>query len=147
MIWCRLRCQLHRTGTRVALYSRDLRETTAAFPEVAEAAAEIAHDLLIDGEILAHRDGNVLRFFELQRRLGRKVVAKQLREEVPVVLVAFDLLHLDGRPLLDLPLRERRRPRARGRARGPRNCDQQAKRHCDDRRRPEPRRRIHGVPP
>ena len=103
-----VRCQLHRTGTRVALYSRDLRETTAAFPEVAEAAAKIDHDLLIDGEILAHRNGKVLRFFELQRRLGRKVVAKQLLEEVPVVLVAFDLLHLDGEPLLDRPLRERR---------------------------------------
>jgi len=58
-----VRCQLHRTRTRVALYSRDLRETTAAFPEVAEAAERIDHELLIDGEILAHRDGKVLRFF------------------------------------------------------------------------------------
>jgi DNA ligase-1 len=104
-----VRCQLHRTRTRVALYSRDLRETTAAFPEVAEAAERIDHELLIDGEILAHRDGKVLRFFELQRRLGRKVVASKLREEVPVVLVAFDLLYLDGEPLLDRPLRERRK--------------------------------------
>ena len=104
-----VRCQLHRTGSRVALYSRDLRETTAAFPEVAEAAEQMGHDLLIDGEILAHRDGRVLRFFELQRRLGRKVVSAELLEEVPVVLVAFDLLYLDGEPLLDRPLRERRR--------------------------------------
>ncbi len=103
-----VRCQLHRTGSRVALYSRALRETTAAFPEVAEAAEQIGHDLLIDGEILAHRDGRVLRFFELQRRLGRKVVSAALLEEVPVVLVAFDLLYLDGEPLLDRPLRERR---------------------------------------
>jgi DNA ligase-1 len=104
-----VRCQLHRSGTRVALYSRDLRETTAAFPEVAEAAERIDHDILIDGEILAHRDGKVLRFFELQHRLGRKVVATKLREEVPVVLVAFDLLYLDGESLLDRPLRERRK--------------------------------------
>ena len=104
-----VRCQLHRTGDRVALYSRDLHETTAAFPEVAEAGRELGHDLLIDGEILAHRNGKVLRFFELQRRLGRKVVARKLLDEVPVVLVAFDLLYLDGEPLLDRPLRERRR--------------------------------------
>jgi DNA ligase-1 len=103
-----VRCQLHRTGSRVALYSRDLRETTAAFPEVAEAAEQMGHDLLLDGEILAHRDGRVLRFFELQRRLGRKVVSAALLEAVPVVLVAFDLLYLDGEPLLDRPLRERR---------------------------------------
>jgi DNA ligase 1 len=104
-----VRCQLHRGGGRVALYSRDLKETTAAFPEVAEAAAGMEHEVLIDGEILAHRHGKVLRFFELQRRLGRKVVSAELREEVPVVLVAFDLLYLDGEALLDRPLRERRR--------------------------------------
>ena len=104
-----VRCQLHRDAGRVALYSRDLRETTLAFPEVAEAATALPHDLLIDGELLAHREGKVLRFFELQRRLGRKEVPPALRAEVPVVLVCFDLLHLDGNPLLDLPLRERRR--------------------------------------
>jgi DNA ligase 1 len=104
-----VRCQLHRGRGRVALYSRDLKETTAAFPEVAEAAGALEHEVLIDGEILAHRQGRVLRFFELQRRLGRKVVSTELREEVPVVLVAFDLLHLDGEALLDRPLRERRR--------------------------------------
>ena len=103
-----VRCQLHRTADRVALYSRDLRDTTLAFPEVAEAAAGLDHELLIDGEILGHREGRVLRFFELQRRLGRKEVPKSLRAEVPVVLVCFDLLLLDGRPLLDLPLKERR---------------------------------------
>jgi DNA ligase-1 len=104
-----VRAQLHRTGDRVAIYSRDLKETTAAFPEIAEAAERLEHEVLIDGEVLAHRDGKVLRFFELQRRLGRKVVSKQLREEVPVVLVGFDLLYLDGEPILDRPLSERRR--------------------------------------
>ena len=104
-----VRAQLHRSGDRVAIYSRDLKETTAAFPELAEAAEKLKHDVLIDGEVLAHRDGKVLRFFELQHRLGRKVVSQQLREEVPVVLVAFDLLYLDGQPLLDRPLAERRK--------------------------------------
>lgn len=103
-----VRCQLHAGDSRVALYSRDLRETTAAFPELAEAARRLGRDLLIDGEVLAHRHGRVLRFFELQRRLGRKEVPADLLEEVPVVLVCFDLLRLDGEALLDLPLRERR---------------------------------------
>src|SRR2546425_1363054 len=104
-----VRCQLHRQGSRVELFSRDLHETTGAFPEVVENAPAIGHDVLFDGEVLAHRDGRVLRFFELQRRLGRKVVTDQMRHEVPVVLVIFDLLYLDGRPLLDEPLEERRR--------------------------------------
>ncbi len=65
--------------------------------------------MLFDGEVLAHRDGKVLRFFELQRRLGRKHVTAELRTEVPVVLVIFDLLHLDGRSMLDEPLETRRK--------------------------------------
>ena len=104
-----VRCQLHRQGERVELFSRDLKETTSAFPELTENAPSIAHDVLLDGEVLAHRDGHVLRFFELQRRLGRKQVSSEMRNEVPVVLVVFDLLWLDGRALLDEPLEARRR--------------------------------------
>jgi DNA ligase 1 len=104
-----VRCQLHRQGSRVELFSRDLKETTGAFPELVENAPAIGHDVLFDGEVLAHRDGRVLRFFELQRRLGRKQVDGELRAEVPVVLVVFDLLSLDGRTLLDEPLTTRRK--------------------------------------
>ena len=104
-----VRCQLHRQASRVELFSRDLKQTTGAFPELVEAAPTIGHDVLFDGEVLAHRDGRVLRFFELQHRLGRKQVDAALRIEVPVVLVIFDLLWLDGRTLLDEPLTERRK--------------------------------------
>ncbi len=103
-----VRCQLHHEAGRVELFSRDLKETTSAFPELTENAAAIGHDVLFDGEVLAHRDGRVLRFFELQRRLGRKKVDAELRASVPVVLVIFDLLWLDGRALLDEPLSARR---------------------------------------
>jgi DNA ligase-1 len=105
----RMGAELHHAEGRVELFSRDLKETTGSFPELAESAAQIGHAVLFDGEVLAHRDGRVLRFFELQHRLGRKLVTAQLRKEVPVVLVIFDLLHLDGRSLLDDPLEKRRR--------------------------------------
>ena len=104
-----VRAQLHRQEDRVEIFSRDLKETTGAFPELVENAHEIGHDVLFDAEVLAHRDGRVLRFFELQRRLGRKIVDPELRREVPVVLVIFDLLWLDGRTLLDEPLITRRK--------------------------------------
>ncbi len=104
-----VRCQLHRQGSRVELFSRDLKETTGAFPELVERAPSIGHDVLFDGEVLAHRDGRVLRFFELQRRLGRKKVDDELRRQVPVVLVVFDVLWLDGRTLLDEPVTARRK--------------------------------------
>jgi len=104
-----IRGQLHKEGDRVVLYSRDLNEVTAAFPEVVAAAGAVPHDLLMDGELLAFKDGVVRPFFELQHRLGRKVVSAQLLAEVPVIFVAFDLLYLDGRNLLTEPLRQRRR--------------------------------------
>jgi len=104
-----IRGQLHKEGDRVVLYSRDLNEVTPAFPEVVEAALAVPHDLLLDGELLAFRDGVVRPFFELQRRLGRKKVDASLLREVPVIFVAFDLLYLDGQGLLTEPLRERRR--------------------------------------
>src|SRR6266852_6343576 len=104
-----VRCQLHHADGRVELFSRDLKETTSAFPEITENASRLGHAVLFDGEVLAHRDGKVLRFFELQHRLGRKQVTTELRRDVPVVLVIFDLLYLDGRSLLDEPLEERRR--------------------------------------
>src|SRR2546428_669970 len=104
-----IRGQLHKEGERVILYSRDLNEVTAAFPEVVTAALGVPHDVLLDGELLAFKDGVVRPFFKLQHRLGRKVVSAQLLAEVPVIFVAFDLLYLDGRNLLEGPLRERRR--------------------------------------
>src|SRR5579864_926800 len=104
-----IRGQLHKEGDRVVLYSRDLNDVTPAFPEIVEAACRLPHDVLLDGEVLAFRDGTVRTFFELQHRLGRKVVSSHLLAEVPVTFVAFDLLYLDGRSLLREPLRERRR--------------------------------------
>jgi DNA ligase 1 len=104
-----IRGQLHKEGDRIVLYSRDLNDVTAAFPEVVAAAAALPHDVLLDGELLAFKDGVVRPFFELQHRLGRKIVSAQLLAEVPVIFVAFDLLYLDGQNLLTEPLRERRR--------------------------------------
>lgn len=130
-----IRAQLHRRGDRVRLYSRDLRDVTGQFPELADAARALAWDGILDGEILAWRDGAALPFLQLQTRLGRKAPSERLRTEVPVIFVAFDLLawrasgeaslaagheadhepdHEPGHeapiePLLRLPLRERRR--------------------------------------
>src|SRR5712671_6476577 len=104
-----IRGQLHKEGDRIVLYSRDLNDVTAAFPEVVAAAGAEPHDVLLDGELLAFKDGVVRPFFELQHRLGRKVVSARLLAEVPVIFVAFDLLSRDGRNLLTEPLRERRR--------------------------------------
>jgi len=119
-----IRAQLHRLGHEVRLYSRDLHDVSGQFPEIVSGAAGLGWDGILDGEILAWRDGRVLPFLALQARLGRKDPPAALLAEVPVIFVAFDLLALGagagGRaiegpagpevePLLRRPLAERRR--------------------------------------
>jgi DNA ligase-1 len=121
-----IRCQLHRRGDDVHLYSRDLHDVSAQFPEIVAAARHLPWSGILDGEILAWRDGTVLPFVSLQARLGRKAPPAALLEEVPVIFVAFDLLGLGGEALLEQPLEDRRRrlealelPLAADGARGP----------------------------
>ena len=65
--------------------------------------------MILDGEILAFREGRVLPFHDLQTRLGRRNPSQAAREAVPVIYVAWDLLLHGDESLLDTPLRERRR--------------------------------------
>jgi len=111
-----IRAQLHKRGTDVRLYSRDLHEIGGAFPEILEAARPLAWDGILDGEILAWKDGTVLPFIALQARLGRRSPSEAIQAEVPVIYVAFDALaigsgpggHSPIEPLLRAELRARR---------------------------------------
>src|SRR5881392_1776898 len=107
-----IRAQLHRNSKRAEIYSRDLRRITDQFPELAEQAGKFDVDLILDGEIVAFEQGRKLTFFDLQKRLGRESDGADLfataSADVPVAFIAFDLLWLNGRPLLKTPLRERR---------------------------------------
>ncbi|MFN2451907.1 MAG: ATP-dependent DNA ligase [Candidatus Dormibacteria bacterium] len=103
-----VRCGLHSDGNRAELFSRDLKTITAQFPEIAAAALTLPGPVILDGELLAMRDGAVLPFAALQTRLGRLRPSAALLAEVPVVYVAWDVLDLGGTSLLDLPLRQRR---------------------------------------
>lgn len=104
-----IRCQLHKQGDRVELYSRDLKRITDQFPDLAQAARGLPGDFIGDGELLAWREGRALPFAELQKRLGRKGGDDFfLGEEIPVSLSFYDLLWLDGRTLLKEPLSTRR---------------------------------------
>jgi DNA ligase-1 len=109
-----IRAQLHKQGREVRLYSRDLHDISESWPEVVATAAKQPWDGILDGEVLAFRDGMALPFLQLQARLGRKDPSEQMQRDIPVIYVAFDALALrTGRqrkvePLLRLGLRERR---------------------------------------
>jgi len=103
-----IRAQLHLRHGQARLFSRDLKEITVSFPEVTAAVSGLSESLVLDGELVPFKAGAVLDFAALQTRLGRVRPDAALLERVPVALVAFDLLHLNGADLLERPLRDRR---------------------------------------
>jgi DNA ligase-1 len=103
-----IRAQAHMTDGRHALYSRTMDEITHRFPELNAPLTGLMTDAIIDGEIVPARDGAILPFSELQKRLGRKTVSPELLASTPVVFIAYDLLYAAGRVLIDEPLEERR---------------------------------------
>jgi DNA ligase-1 len=118
-----IRAQAHCGGDaedrKVRLFSRTLDDVTGSFPELVRALEAIAEPAILDGEIVAFRagagegegdgegQGRALPFAELQKRLGRKAVTREVMLAVPVAFVAFDVLYARGALQLDTPLRER----------------------------------------
>lgn len=103
-----IRAQAHSKEGRVAIYSRTMDEITDRFPELINPLKKLVLDAVIDGEIVPARGDRILPFSELQKRLGRKSVSIDLQEQVPVILVAYDLLYVGGKVLIDEPLEARR---------------------------------------
>jgi DNA ligase-1 len=103
-----VRIQAHATPERISLFSRTLNDVAAAFPEIVAALRALGAPCILDGEIVAQRDGRVLPFRYLQARLQRKVVAAELLDDVPVRFIVFDLLARGDDVLVDHALVDRR---------------------------------------
>ncbi len=103
-----IRAQVHFDHGAVRIFSRGLEEITNAFPEIVAACAALPGNGLMDGEILAWRDGRALNFNILQRRLAKKQVRTALVQEIPTIFMAYDLLVRNDRLLLQEPFWQRR---------------------------------------
>jgi DNA ligase-1 len=103
-----IRVQLHKFSGNVRMFSRKLEDVTNYFPEIASLVALLPAEFILDGEVLAYKEGRPLHFQELQKRLRRKAVTDHLIGEIPIVYVPYDILYLDGQPLIDRPLTERK---------------------------------------
>ena len=103
------RIQVHKAGDEVRVFSRNLRDMTAAVPEVVEIVAAMpAREIILDGEAIALRaDGTPHPFQTTMRRFGRKLDVETMRRELPISASFFDILFLDGEPLVDEPLSRR----------------------------------------
>ncbi len=103
-----IRAQLVRRGGRTWLWSRGEELVSESFPEVLGRAQALPEGTVLDGELLAWREGRPAPFALLQQRLGRKRVSARMQDEVPVVFMAYDLLEDAGQDLRAQPQRERR---------------------------------------
>lgn len=103
------RVQIHRRGPDVWIFTRTLDDVTARLPEVVEAVRSLpVADVVLDGEVIALRpDGRPHPFQVTASRFGTRVDTGQRRRDLPLSSFVFDVLHVDGRNVLDRPLAER----------------------------------------
>jgi DNA ligase-1 len=103
-----IRSQAHFEAGHVQIFSRGMDDVTAAFPELRDALSRLEGNGLVDGEVLAWRDGRALNFNVLQQRIARKKVRATLLAEIPLVFMAYDILLRNDELLLKKPFLERR---------------------------------------
>lgn len=104
------RFQFHKEGGQTRMYSRRLEDVSAALPDVIEfLQASTSHDVILDGEVIAIKDGKPMPFQSVLRRFRRRHNVADAQENIRMVPNVFDILYLDGKTLIDLPFRERRK--------------------------------------
>jgi len=98
-----IRLQLHREGTRVQIFTRNLQSLTEAFPEVVQALLKLpCESCILEGEVVV-RSG----FSDTARR-RRLIDVQQMVQEYPIIVYLFDCLMFNGRSVIDSPLQVRR---------------------------------------
>ena len=104
-----IRCQIHKHNGEVTLFTRRLENITKAIPEIVEAIETSFpdSDFIVEGEIIATRNGEPLSFQHILRRVRRKYNIKETMENIPVELYLYDLLYYKE-PLIDNPIKTRR---------------------------------------
>ncbi len=96
---------------RLRIASRTGKDASDRYPELTGAIEALARrDILLDGEVVALDDAGRPSFQALQRRMGltRPETIERRAREVPVTFIAFDVLALDGKPIIARPYEERR---------------------------------------
>jgi bifunctional non-homologous end joining protein LigD len=102
------RCLAYSGGGRLRLMTRNQKQVSGTYPELADALAAQDHgDFIVDGEVVAF-DGDETSFSLLQQRLGQHRPGPELVRRVPVFFYLFDVLWADGRDVRPRPLVERK---------------------------------------
>jgi bifunctional non-homologous end joining protein LigD len=107
--WDGVRAVTAVAGGRLRAHSRRGNDVTGAYPELSDLTALLdGRPALLDGEVVSLDASGRPDFGQLQHRMHVRSPAPELVERIPVSYVVFDVLHLDGRPLLGEPYDRRR---------------------------------------
>jgi DNA ligase-1 len=100
------RCQVHKQGERVRIFSRNLEETTAMFTDIADGIRKQikAETAILEGEALSY-DPETGEFhpFQVTMQRKRKYDVEEMTLKFPLRLIAFDLLYLNGKDFTQQP--------------------------------------------
>ena len=105
------RCQVHKSGGEVTIFTRNLENATAMFPDVIAATLRQvkAEQAIFEGEAVAYDpDTGEFRPFQITVQRKRKHLVELMEEELPLRLMAFDCLYHDGEQTLYEPYIRRR---------------------------------------
>ncbi len=103
------RVQVHWGDGKVTIFSRRLENVTNALPEIVDEIKKFVESgVILDGEVIAVKDGRPMPFQHVLRRFRRKHEVARMMEKIPLQVYFFDILYRNGE-LIDLPLAERRR--------------------------------------
>ncbi len=103
------RVQIHYGNGELRIYSRRLENVTNALPEIVEEVKKTVREgVILDGEVIAVKDGKPMPFQHVLRRFRRKHGVSRMVEKIPLQFHAFDILYMDGE-IIDKPLVERRK--------------------------------------
>ena len=104
-----IRVQIHKDGSTVRVFSRNLEDYTLMFSELTAAARGLKDEtLILDGEAIAYsKELEEFLPFQLTASRRRQHGIEEAAKELPLVAFIFDILYRDGRDLTDLPYEQR----------------------------------------
>ena len=105
-----IRVQIHRHGDEIDIFTRRLENISLALPEISDYIKKSLpqEDFIVEGEIIASRDGKPISFQYMLQRVRRKYEIDKMISKVPLTVYLFDVLYYRG-PILDEPLQKRRK--------------------------------------
>jgi len=106
--WDGIRGQIVKRNGELFIWSRGEELVTEQFPELHFLMDVLPDGVVIDGEILAVQDKQVLSFSTLQQRLNRKTINKKQLEDAPIGFFVYDILEFEAKDFRENPLSERR---------------------------------------